>query len=183
MKLHCSYIFLALTHTYSESSLSLQELEAAVKKSHKDSTLWIIYTLTTHLHKLDMALTEPMHCNKPIFLAIILIVQLQKRYLKSITAKQLNTLRLRQNGHYFPEDIYKCILFNKNVRILIKISLQFVSKDPINNIGSDNGLRWPGNKPSSEPTRITRTPAFWGYPPPPHDYPHYWVILDPKSKK
>ena len=32
-------------------------------------------------------------------------------------------------------------------------------------------------------TRTTRTPAFWGYPPPPHDYPHYWVIMDPKSKK
>ena len=26
-------------------------------------------------------------------------------------------------------------------------------------------------------------PAFWGYPPPPHDYPYHWVILDPKSKK
>ena len=26
-------------------------------------------------------------------------------------------------------------------------------------------------------------PAFWGYPPPPHDYPYYWVILDPKSKE
>ena len=31
-------------------------------------------------------------------------------------------------------------------------------------------------------TRTTRTPAFWGYPPPPHDYPFNWVILDPKSK-
>ena len=30
---------------------------------------------------------------------------------------------------------------------------------------------------------ITRTPAFWGYPPPPHDYPYHWVILDPKSNK
>ena len=29
----------------------------------------------------------------------------------------------------------------------------------------------------------TRTPAFWGYPLPPHDYPYYWVILDPKSKE
>ena len=28
----------------------------------------------------------------------------------------------------------------------------------------------------------TRKPAFWGYPPPPHDYPYHWVILDPKSK-
>ena len=35
----------------------------------------------------------------------------------------------------------------------------------------------------SEETRITRTPAFWGYPPPPHDYSYYWVILDPKSNK
>ena len=32
-------------------------------------------------------------------------------------------------------------------------------------------------------TRTIRTPAFWGYPPPPHDYPHYWVMLDPKSKQ
>ena len=29
----------------------------------------------------------------------------------------------------------------------------------------------------------TRTPAFWGYPLPPHDYPYHWVILDPKSKE
>ena len=32
-------------------------------------------------------------------------------------------------------------------------------------------------------TRTTRTPAFWGYLPPPHDYPYHWVILDPKSKE
>ena len=32
-------------------------------------------------------------------------------------------------------------------------------------------------------TIMTRTPAFWGYPPPPHDYPFYWVILDPKSEE
>ena len=32
-------------------------------------------------------------------------------------------------------------------------------------------------------TRTTRTPAFWGYTPPPHDYPYYWFILDTKSKE
>ena len=32
-------------------------------------------------------------------------------------------------------------------------------------------------------TRTTRTPVFWGYPPPPHDYPYHWVILDPKPKE
>ena len=29
----------------------------------------------------------------------------------------------------------------------------------------------------------TRTPAFWGYPLLPHEYPYYWVILDPESKE
>ena len=32
-------------------------------------------------------------------------------------------------------------------------------------------------------TKTTRTPAFWGYPPLPNDYPYHWVILDPKSKE
>ena len=32
-------------------------------------------------------------------------------------------------------------------------------------------------------TRTIRTPAFWGYHPPPHDYPYHWVILDHKSKE
>ena len=51
-----------------------------------------------------------------------------------------NTLRLRQDGRHFP-DIFKCIFLNENFKILIKISLKFVPKGPINNIsiGSDNG--------------------------------------------
>ena len=32
-------------------------------------------------------------------------------------------------------------------------------------------------------TRTTRTPAFWGYPLPPHDHQYHGVILDPKSKE
>ena len=32
-------------------------------------------------------------------------------------------------------------------------------------------------------TRTTRMPAFWGYPPLPHDYPYYWFMSDPKSKE
>ena len=31
--------------------------------------------------------------------------------------------------------------------------------------------------------RTTRTPEFWGYPPPPHDISYDWFILDPKSKE
>ena len=32
-------------------------------------------------------------------------------------------------------------------------------------------------------TRTTRRLAFWGYPPPLHDYPYYWFILDTNSKQ
>ena len=50
-------------------------------------------------------------------------------------------------------------------------------------IGSADGLLPDRTKPLPKSTRTTRTPAFWGYPPPPHDYPYHWVILDPKSKE
>ena len=38
-----------------------------------------------------------------------------------------NTLRQRQDGRHFPDDIFKCIFLNENVWISIKISLKFVS--------------------------------------------------------
>ena len=46
----------------------------------------------------------------------------------------VNTLRLRQNGRHFGGDIFKCIFFNENIWIPIRISLKFVPKGPINNI-------------------------------------------------
>ena len=44
-----------------------------------------------------------------------------------------NTLRPRQDGRQFPDDIFKRIFLNENVIISIKISLKFVPKGPINN--------------------------------------------------
>ena len=38
------------------------------------------------------------------------------------------------NGHHFPDDTFKCIFFNENVLISIKISLKFVPKGQTNNI-------------------------------------------------
>ena len=46
----------------------------------------------------------------------------------------LNTLRPRENGRHFADDIFKCIFLNENVWIPVKISLKFVPKSPINNI-------------------------------------------------
>ena len=48
--------------------------------------------------------------------------------------KIFNKLRPRQNGHNLPDNIFKYIFFNENVKIAIKIALQFVPKGTINNI-------------------------------------------------
>ena len=48
----------------------------------------------------------------------------------------VNSLRLRQNGRHFPDDIFKYIFLNENVWISIKILLKFVPMSPIYNISS-----------------------------------------------
>ena len=47
---------------------------------------------------------------------------------------KVNTLRPRQNGRHFADDIFKCIFLNENFWIPIKISLKFVPKGSINDI-------------------------------------------------
>ena len=66
---------------------------------------------------------------------------------------QVNTLRLRQNGWNFEDDIFKCIFLNENFCILIKISLKFVPKGPIYNIPATFWImawRQSGNRPLTE---------------------------------
>ena len=61
-----------------------------------------------------------------------------------------NSLRPRQNGRHFADDIFKCIFLNENVWIPIKISLKFVPKGQINDIPAFvQILAWrrPGDKP------------------------------------
>ena len=70
----------------------------------------------------------------------------------------VNTLRPRQNGRHFPDDIFKRIFLNENVWISIKISLKFVPKGPINNIPAWVQImawRRSGDKPSSEPMMVS----------------------------
>ena len=69
----------------------------------------------------------------------------------------VNTLRLRQNGRRFA-DVFKCILLNENVCILIEISLKFVPKGPTNNnpaLFQMMAWRRPGDKPLSEPMMVS----------------------------
>ena len=69
----------------------------------------------------------------------------------------LNTLRPRQNGRHFADDIFNFIFLNENIWIPIKISLKFVPNDPINNIPALVQImawRRPGDKPLSEPMMV-----------------------------
>ena len=74
-----------------------------------------------------------------------------------ISCSLLNTLRPRQNGRHFADDVFKCIILNGNLWISIKISLKFVPKGPINNIPALVQImtwRRPGDKPLSEPMMV-----------------------------
>ena len=69
-----------------------------------------------------------------------------------------NTLRPIQNGHRFADDVFKCVFLNGNVWILLKISLKFVLKFPINNIPALVQImawRRSGDKPLSEPMMVS----------------------------
>ena len=69
-----------------------------------------------------------------------------------------NTLRPRQNGRRFPDDIFKCNFLNEDVWVSNKISLKFVPKGPINNIPSLVQImawRRSGDKPLSEPMMVS----------------------------
>ena len=69
----------------------------------------------------------------------------------------INSLRPRQNGRHFADDIFKCILLNENVWIPIKISPKFVPQGPINNIPALVQImawRRPGDKPLSGPMMV-----------------------------
>ena len=48
-------------------------------------------------------------------------------------ANELLTSSPGSNGRHFKDDIFRCIFTNKNFCILIKISLKFVPKGPIEN--------------------------------------------------
>ena len=68
-----------------------------------------------------------------------------------------NTLRPRQDGCHFPEDIFKCIFLNENVLISIKFSLNIVPDGPINNIPAlvqQMAWRRLGDIPLSEPIMV-----------------------------
>ena len=79
-------------------------------------------------------------------------------YILLTSQRGFNTMRPRQNGCHFADNIFKYIFLNKNVLIPIEISLKFVPQGPINNIPSlVQIMAWhrPGDKPLSEPMMVS----------------------------
>ena len=69
----------------------------------------------------------------------------------------VNTLRPRQNGHHFANNIFKCIFMDEKFYILLRISLKFVPKGSIENKPALVQLMawcWPGDNNLSEPMLI-----------------------------
>ena len=68
-----------------------------------------------------------------------------------------------QNGRHFADDISRCIFVNEKFCILIKVSLKFVAKIPIdNNTALVQIMAWrrAGDKPLSEPIPAQFTDAY-----------------------
>ena len=117
---------------------------------------WQVCFHMTKIKEFQLAMVFPreytlseLSWGKWIAMSIIQITKLQA----VIQGHRFNTLRLRQNGSHFADDTFKSIFVNENVRILIKFSLKFVPKGPINNIPvlvQIMAWRWWGDKPLSE---------------------------------
>ena len=68
-----------------------------------------------------------------------------------------------QNGRHFADDIFRCIFVNENFCILIKISLKFVPRGPVDNNSAFVYImawRWMGDKPLSEQMLTLFTDAY-----------------------
>ena len=75
----------------------------------------------------------------------------------------INSFPPEQNGRHFPDDIFKRIFLNENVRILIQISMKSVPKGLIDNkTASVQVMAWRrrGDKPLPEPMLTQFTDAY-----------------------
>ena len=100
-------------------------------------------------------------CAKQSINSVEMIISIPLRLLWSVRSHFwicINTLKSRQDGHHFPDDIFRCIFLNENEWYSIKVSLKFVPKVPINSIPALLQImawRQPGSKLLSEPMMVS----------------------------
>ena len=83
-----------------------------------------------------------------------------------ITHPFVNTLKPRQNGRHFTDDIFKCICFNEDVCIPIKISLESVPKVQLTINQNFQVMAWrrTGDKPLPQPMMTQIHNAYMRHP-------------------
>ena len=84
-------------------------------------------------------------------------------HVQELYAMLLNSPHTGQNGRNFADDIFKCIFLNENFCILIRISLKFISKGPIENKWAlVKTMSWcrTGDKPLSGPILTQSTDTY-----------------------
>ena len=114
-----------------------------------DSIVWVIMRRRGYLQNAGV-LVVLVYPSLNLFLMLIR----GNKLIRFGVLLSVNTLRPRQNGRRFPDDIFRCIFLNENVWISLHISLKYVPKLRINNIPALVRImawRRPGNKPLSEP--------------------------------
>ena len=108
---------------------SIAELHISIHKA-----LFIIYYADLFELWGSIKLTHRILCNAFFHQADMIFKKSAWCPLRSRVLTLINTLRPRQNGRRFQDDIFKWIFLNENVWISIEISLKFVPKGEINNI-------------------------------------------------
>ena len=109
----------------------------------------IIIPLISTIHRQSFFMTK-------IFLICMLLNPWHAEYLYFLS--YLKTLRPRQNGCHFVDDIFKCIFLNEKFEFRLKLRMKFVPKGPINNIPALVQImawRRPGHKPLSEAMMVS----------------------------
>ena len=101
-----------------------------------------------------LAMELRLSCTNPLILSCWRDMVSAISQFKGWYIAKLNTLRLKQNGRHFADNIFECIFMNENLWISLKTSLKFVPKVRINNIPTLVPIMaWHlvGAKPLSEP--------------------------------
>ena len=143
---------------------TFQDLQLSSKINSKHHIYFCIYSVL-YIIKFVSFFTIPHRIGDRLFLCVLHAeIMISFHIYKSNTSchqackqQHFDTLRPRQNGCHFSDDLFKCIFLNENDLIPIQISLKFVPLSPIDNIPALVRImawRRPGNKSLSEPVMV-----------------------------
>ena len=105
--------------------LKHREIPCKTMHSWRAGHIWEITKICLVWFGVDLSHQLPTQWKPPFLHAVTYL---------TACASGINTLRQRQNGCQFPDNIFKWFFFNEHIWISIKVSLNFVPNGLINNI-------------------------------------------------